>query len=252
MLMLMHTNAKHFLGKIVPVKMDRPLGSKHPKHGYVYPVNYGFVPETKSLDGGELDAYVLGVDVPLEEFSGRCIAVVHRLDDDDDKLIVVPDGQSMTDDEICKAIHFQEQYFKSEVIRNEALYDKSTPQIVKEVGFDFNWDSKKVWALNEPTVEMSMSELDWHFDVPFWDSEGTDAYNLTPKEVMAHPDREPTHWRLIQEADTSYPIDIMENKGRWLILDGLHRLVKECLAGKTVVRVRKIPRSRIPEIEKAD
>jgi hypothetical protein len=138
------------------------------------------------------------------------------------------------------------------VIRNEALYDKSTPQIVKDVGFDFNWDSRKVWALDEPTVEIPMSELDWHFDIPFWDSEGTDAYNLTPKEVMAHPDREPTHWRLIQEADTSYPIDIMENKGRWLILDGLHRLVKECLAGKAVVRVRKIPRSRIPEIEKVD
>lgn len=115
----MYTEAKQFLGKTVTVTMDRALGSQHPKHGYTYPVNYGFVPETKSPDGGELDVYVLGVDSPLEQYSGLCIAVIHRLNDDDDKLIVVPDGQSMTDDEIRKAIHFQEQFFQSEIIRNQ-------------------------------------------------------------------------------------------------------------------------------------
>ncbi|MBM3205074.1 hypothetical protein FJZ48_03810 [Candidatus Uhrbacteria bacterium] len=127
-----------------------------------------------------------------------------------------------------------------------------TPQIIKDVGFDFDWDSKKVWALNEPVIDMLMSELEWHFDIPFWDSEGTDAYNLTPREVMAHPEQEPTHWRMIQESDTSFPIDIMENKERWLILDGLHRCVKEYMAGKKTVKVRKIPRSRIPEILEGD
>lgn len=122
------------------------------------------------------------------------------------------------------------------------------PGIIQDVGFDFHWDSKKVWALDEPVIEIPITELTWHFTVPFWDSEGTDAYNLTPQEVIDHPDKEPTHWKLIQNADASYPIDIMENKGRWLILDGLHRLVQEYLADKTTVRVRKIPRSRIPEI----
>jgi len=115
----MYTEAKQFLGKTVNVTMDRPLGSLHPKHGYIYPVNYGFVPETKSPDGEELDAYVLGVDLPLKELTGRCIAFIHRLNDDDDKLIVVPDGQSMTDDEIRKATHFQEQFFRSGIIRNQ-------------------------------------------------------------------------------------------------------------------------------------
>jgi len=143
---------------------------------------------------------------------------------------------------------------KGEMITTDATKDDvaAIPQIIKDVGFDFRWDSKKVWALEEPTVEMPMSELTWHFDIPFWDSEGTDAYNLTPKEVITYPEKEPTHWRLIQEADTSFPIDIMENKGRWLILDGLHRLMKEYLAGKSIVKVRKIPRSRIPEIEVAN
>lgn len=115
----MYTDAKGFLGKTVTIVMDRSLGSKHPKHGYVYPINYGFVPETKSPDGGELDAYVLGVDVPLEEFSGYCIAVIHRLNDDDDKLIVVPEGKQMSNEEIRQAVHFQEQFFQSEIIRNQ-------------------------------------------------------------------------------------------------------------------------------------
>jgi inorganic pyrophosphatase len=105
-------NTEQYIGKIVQVVMDRPLGSKHPKHGFVYSVNYGFVPNTVSGDGEELDAYVLGVDVPLQEFCGKCIAVVHRTNDDDDKLIVVPSDLTLSDDEIEKAIAFQEQWFE--------------------------------------------------------------------------------------------------------------------------------------------
>lgn len=114
----MYTEAKQFLGKTVAVTMDRPLGSKHPKHGYIYPVNYGFVPETKAPDGEELDAYILGVDTSLKEFTGHCIAFIHRLNDDDDKLIIVPEGMILSDDEIRQATHFQEQYFQSVIIRD--------------------------------------------------------------------------------------------------------------------------------------
>ncbi len=106
-----------FLNKIVEVKMDRPLGSKHPKHGFVYEVNYGFIPNTVSGDGEELDAYVLLVDESLETFEGRVVAVVHRTNDDDDKLVVVPDGQEISDEEIEKAVAFQEQWFTHEILR---------------------------------------------------------------------------------------------------------------------------------------
>ena len=33
-----------FLNKIVTVKVDRPMGSRHPRHGFIYPVNYGYIP----------------------------------------------------------------------------------------------------------------------------------------------------------------------------------------------------------------
>ena len=54
-------NNLEYLNKTLEIKIDRPMGSKHPKHGFIYPINYGYVPNTVSGDGEELDAYVLGV-----------------------------------------------------------------------------------------------------------------------------------------------------------------------------------------------
>jgi len=107
-----------FLGKTVRIKIDRPLNSKHPKYGFIYQVNYGFVPDTKAHDGEEIDAYVLGVNEPVDEFTGKCIAIIHRLDDEDDKLVVVPEGlEKMSDSEILKAVNFQEKWFDPRIIR---------------------------------------------------------------------------------------------------------------------------------------
>ena len=105
-------DSKQYLGKIIKIKIDRPFGSKHPKHGFIYPVNYGYVPNTTSGDGEELDAYLLGVYEPVEEYTGKCIAIIHRTNDDDDKLIVVPEEKEYTDDQIDALTEFQEQYFE--------------------------------------------------------------------------------------------------------------------------------------------
>ena len=110
-------NAKDFIGKKVTVKMDRPLGSKHPRWGFIYPVNYGYIPNTISGDDEELDAYVLGTFKPLETFNGTCIAVLHRLNDNDDKLIVVPEGKNYTNDQINALTEFQEKFFAHMIIR---------------------------------------------------------------------------------------------------------------------------------------
>lgn len=113
-----HNYATAFLGKIIKIKIDRPLGSKHPQHDLTYKVNYGFVPDTKAPDGKEIDAYLLGVDEPVDEFTGKCVAVIHRLNDDDDKLVIVSkDHEEITNDDILKAVNFQEKWFYSQVIR---------------------------------------------------------------------------------------------------------------------------------------
>ncbi|MFA5358946.1 MAG: inorganic diphosphatase [Patescibacteria group bacterium] len=111
--------ATKYLGKVVTIKMDRPIGTEHPKHpGLIYPINYGFVPGNFSPDGEETDAYILGITEPLTEFTGVCIAVIHRTNDADDKLIVVPEGTSFTDEQIKELTYFQEKYYQSEIIRS--------------------------------------------------------------------------------------------------------------------------------------
>lgn len=109
--------AQELLGKKVQIKIDRPLGAKHPKHGFEYEVNYGYVEGIIAPDGEELDAYFLGIDTPVESIEGICVAIAHRKDNDDDKLIILPEGIEMTDDEIMSKISFQEQWFDTQIIR---------------------------------------------------------------------------------------------------------------------------------------
>ena len=113
----MNITTIEYLGKKVLVKMDRPMGCSHPKHGFVYPVNYGYIPGTVSGDGEELDCYVLGEFKPLDTFEGLVIAIIHRTNDDDDKLVVVGEGKSYTDDQIRALTEFQERFFESVIIR---------------------------------------------------------------------------------------------------------------------------------------
>lgn len=110
-------NFKDFIGTKVNVTIDRQLGSKHPKWGFLYLNNYGYIPNIISGDGEELDAYILGVFEPVETFEGVCIAVLHRLDEDDDKLIVVPEGKNYTDEQINCLTEYQEKFFKHIIIR---------------------------------------------------------------------------------------------------------------------------------------
>ena len=108
---------RRWLGRKVAVVIDRPLGSAHPRHpDIVYPVNYGYIPNTRAGDLEPIDAYILGVDVPVPSFLGLVIAIVVRRDDVEDKLVVAPPGSWFTVDAIREAVRFQEQFFESEIV----------------------------------------------------------------------------------------------------------------------------------------
>lgn len=111
------TNSNDYLNKIVTVNIDRKLGTLHPKHGFMYMLNYGYIPNTKSPDGEELDAYLLGVFDPVDTFEGKVIAIIKRTNDNDDKLIVVPKDKEYTDEQIKALTEFQERFFESIIIR---------------------------------------------------------------------------------------------------------------------------------------
>jgi len=129
------------------------------------------------------------------------------------------------------------------------MEDQKLPKIIQEIGFDFSWDESKVWSLDFPVEEIPLSELAWHFDIPFWNFENK-KYTLAPNQVISDPQKYKTEYNRTMSADINYPIDIMENKNHWLILDGLHRLVKAKILGHKKVNVRKIPRTEIPKIIK--
>ena len=121
------------------------------------------------------------------------------------------------------------------------MKDRVKPTIIQQVGFDFSWDEKKVWSLDVPTEALAIDELTWHLDVPFLWSKPDGYYDLTPREVLKHPDKFADEYHRMRDADTSYPIDIMWWRGRWVILDGLHRLMNLYSRNFRTVHVRKIP-----------
>lgn len=110
-------NYRDIIGKTVTVTVDRPLGSRHPEHrDMIYPVNYGYVEGIIAPDGEEQDVYILGVDKPVGSFEGKIIAVIHRLNDNEDKWIAAPEGCTFSTEEILDKVRFTEQYFESELI----------------------------------------------------------------------------------------------------------------------------------------
>lgn len=105
-----------FLGKKIKIKIDRKIGTFHPKFNDIYcTVNYGYIPNVFADDGEEQDAYLLGVDHPVDEFEGKVIGFIHRLNDVEDKLVVAPEGVVFTKDEIKEAVNFQEKFFNFEI-----------------------------------------------------------------------------------------------------------------------------------------
>ena len=110
-------NCASVIGSIITVAVDRPMGSVHPKHRDIfYPINYGYVKGVKAPDGEWQDAYILGVDEPVKSFTGTVIAVIHRLDDVEDKWVVCPENMSFSKKEIAEKTDFQERFFKMEIM----------------------------------------------------------------------------------------------------------------------------------------
>lgn len=107
---------EYLIGKKVKVIVDRKMGDKHPKYEFIYPINYGYIENIISGDGEELDAYILGIFEPVNEFEGVCIAIIHRLEEDDDKLVIVPDNKRYNSDQIEALVEFQERFFKHKLI----------------------------------------------------------------------------------------------------------------------------------------
>ena len=111
---------RDYMGKLVHVEVDRPVGYRH--GDILYPVNYGYIPGVMAGDGEAQDAYILGVTEPVAAFDGQVVGAIRRKNDCEDKLVVAPVGQRYHQGQIAQAVSFQEQYFVSTV---DSLFRKS-------------------------------------------------------------------------------------------------------------------------------
>ena len=111
---------KAYMGKLVHVVIDRPIGYQH--GDIVYPINYGYIPGINAGDGEDQDAYILGVNEPIAEFDGQVVAAICRKNDCEDKLVVAPVGSVYHQGQIADVVHFQEQYFDTRII---SCFEKS-------------------------------------------------------------------------------------------------------------------------------
>ena len=96
--------------------------------------------------------------------------------------------------------------------------------------------------LDLPTEPFPIARLAWHFDVPLW-PDGERAYQVTPRQVLLQPHRFAADYARTRAASLVFPIEITFFKRRWLILDGVHRLLKAHELGHEDILVRKVPKA---------
>ena len=109
------------------------------------------------------------------------------------------------------------------------------------------WDRERLWALDLPRRRLRLEELRWHFDLPWWRKDGV-WFRVTPREFLARPEAHPEHAGRVANADLAYPVHVVMRHGRWLILDGIHRLVKAEMTGSEDIAVLTLAPAHIDEI----
>jgi hypothetical protein len=118
------------------------------------------------------------------------------------------------------------------------------PSVIETYWYAFDWDVETLWALDLPTVALPIAKLEWHLDVPVWAHDGQN-YVLTPRDVLKSPYRYASEYRRTQAASLVFPVEITWYRGRWLILDGIHRLLKAHEQAHDVMMVRKVPKKHL-------
>ena len=127
-------NLKEYLNKTININIDKPLGSKNKEYQYIYPVNYGYVNNEEVFSNKRINCYLLGIFEEVSNYTGKCIAIVHRIDDNNDSLIIVPEEKTYSNKEIDALIEFQEKYFKHIIIKDEIEFNSLIPELsVKDI-----------------------------------------------------------------------------------------------------------------------
>ena len=99
------------------------------------------------------------------------------------------------------------------------------PAALRDWLLPIDWDRQRLWSLDLPRRQLTLESLRWHLELPWW-RKGRVWFQVTPREFLAHPAAHPEHAERVANADLSYPLHVIRRRQRWLILDGIHRLVR--------------------------
>lgn len=93
---------------------DRPKGSKHPQYNFIYEVDYGYLENTSSMDGGGIDVW------KGSRKEDTCDAIVCTIDllkkDSEIKILL---GCTETEKDSIMRFHNNSDYMKGMLIRRE-------------------------------------------------------------------------------------------------------------------------------------
>lgn len=115
------------------------------------------------------------------------------------------------------------------------------PSILVDVGLNMFVDTVKLRKLPLPITDLDIEKLIWHFDMQVWSRDGTEDWNLSPRDVIEQIRGSLIHQKRVEIADPKFPILVAEYNSRFVILDGVHRLVKAYLNGNKSIKTKIIP-----------
>ncbi|MDP2946915.1 MAG: hypothetical protein Q8N88_02270, partial [Nanoarchaeota archaeon] len=130
-----------------------------------------------------------------------------------------------------------------------AMTDKR-PKILTDVGYEIYCDVGKIQTLDLPIVDFEIDKLIWNFDLPFWEKDGTDDWNLTPRDVINKIGGSAGHQERVEQADLQFPILLLNKNDKWLIIDGVHRLVKAFQMGYKTIKAKIVSTEIIEKYKK--
>lgn len=103
------------------------------------------------------------------------------------------------------------------------------PSALRGVILEAAWNLDRLHELELPIESIPVGELVWQLMLPWWrDAEG--PFAVTPEQVRSDPQRYPKQWERTMNADLRYPIHLVRRR-RWVVLDGVHRLLKAQILG---------------------
>lgn len=99
------------------------------------------------------------------------------------------------------------------------------PEALREVFPPYRWQLAKLWELDLKVEPVEIADLVWMFDLPLWQVEG-ERFKVTPHQVAETPMNFRAHYQRVMDADLDFPINLVAYRGRLVVLDGVHRLLK--------------------------